>query len=58
MEGPPKKKSKTQCCVECKSYVPLRDELCMVCETKYITMIYTRLAEEYFAKVKVKVKVK
>ena len=52
MEGPPKKKSKTQCCVECKSYVPLRDELCMVCETKYITMIYTRLAEEYFAKVK------
>ena len=52
MEEPPKKKRKTQCCYNCKSYVPLRDELCMVCETKYITMIYTRLAEEYFAKVK------
>ena len=49
MEGPPKKKSKTQCCFECNEYRPLRDDLCIVCETKYITIIYTRLAEEYFA---------
>ena len=51
---PPKKKSKTQCCFECKSYVPLRDDLCMVCETKYMMKLCTELAEQYFAKAKVK----
>ena len=47
---PPKKKSKTQCCFECQSYRPLRDDLCMVCETKYIMKLYTELAEKFFAK--------
>jgi hypothetical protein len=47
---PQKKKSKTQCCFECNEYRPLRDELCMVCQTKYMMKLCTELAEQYFGK--------
>ena len=45
---PPKKKSKTQCCFECQSYVSLCDELCMVCQTKYMMKLCAEFAEKYF----------